>query len=206
MRKIYHQRIIEQAVGRQVSKPALDIMIAANLGQDALYFQFGHEHFHYDSNTFVSGDAYVNEQRAMILPSLQKSQPQEAWQAFGRLSHTVQDLYAHSNYVEIWLTKCNEPNPDPEKIDPLDTEILSYPGLHSGIPYFFFDALQFFNLLTPGMLKLAPENSHTRMNIDGPDRVNFPYAYAAAVKRTQIEFSGVVDSLPDNFKNMFFGH
>jgi len=203
MRKIYHQRIIEQAVGRQVSKHALDIIIAANLGQDALRYQFGHEHFHYDSNAFASGDAYVNSQRAMILPTLQKAQPQTAWQAFGRLSHTVQDLYAHSNYVDIWLAKCNEPNPDPEQIDPMNADILSDPGLHSGKPFFLFDALQLFNLLTPGILELAPVNSHTRMNIDGPDRANFPYAYAAAVKRTQVEFSRVVDSLPNGHKIIF---
>jgi hypothetical protein len=203
MRRIYHQRILEQALGRQVSKQALDIMIAANLGQDALRFQFGHEHFHYDSNTFASGDAYVNSQRAMIPPALQKAQPQAAWQAFGRLSHAVQDLYAHSNYVDLWLEKFKELDPGPEQIDPLNVEILSDPRLHSGKPYFFFDALLFFNLLTPGLLKLAPLNSHTRMNIDGPDRVNFPYAYAAAVKRTQIEFSQALDSLPNDRKNMF---
>jgi hypothetical protein len=115
----------------------------------------------------------------------------------------VQDLYAHSNYVDIWLTRNAGPNPDPEQIDPLENEILSSPELHSGKPILFLDALQFFNLLTPRMQKLAPENSHTRMNIDGPDRVNFPYAYAAAVKRTQIEFSRVVDSLPNDLGNMF---
>jgi hypothetical protein len=203
MKIIYHQRITEQAVGGQVSKHALDTIIAANIAQDALRYQFGHEDLHYDNNSFAGGDAYVNAQRAMIQPALQKDQPMAAWQAFGQLSHTVQDLYAHSNYVDIWLISCNEQHPDPMQIDPLNADILSDPALRSGKPYFLLDALLYFNLLTPGLLRLVPANSHAQMNIDSPDRANFPYAFSAAVKRTQIEFSRVVNSLPDDLKKMF---
>jgi hypothetical protein len=203
MKTIYHRRITEQAVGKKVSARVLETIISANLGQDALCYQFGHDHFHYDNNAFAGGDAYVVAQRAMIQPALLKHRPHAAWQAFGRLSHTVQDLYAHSNYVAFWLKLSNEADPDPERIDPLDPGILADPALRSGKPHYFFDALLQLNLLTPAMLELAPPNSHTRLNIDGPDRPNFDYVFSAAVKRTQNEFYRVVASLPVDLGRSF---
>jgi len=203
MRTIYHRRITEQALGKKVSVRALETIISANLGQDALRYQFGHDHFHYDNNAFEDGDAYVEAQRSIIQPALMNRRPQAAWQAFGRLSHTVQDLYAHSNYVALWLKLNNESVPAPEHIDPLDLGILAHPGLRSGKPYFLFDALLHLNLLPPSLLELAPPNSHTRLNMDGPDRPNFNYAFAAAVKRTQIEFFRVVASLSAELGKLF---
>ena len=139
----------------------------------------------------------------MVLPALKDGKPLSAWRAFGRLSHTVQDLYAHSNYVDLWLANCDGRNPGPDKIDPLDPGLLSDPWLHSGKVNYLFDALQFFNLLKPSMLKFTSHDSHTRMNLDGPNRPNFPYAFAAAVKRTQLEFTKMADSLPADLRRRF---
>lgn len=203
MKIIYHRDITEQALGKDVSVRALAVIISANVGQDALRYQLGHDHFHYDNNAFAAGDAYVKAQRAMILPALEKHHPQAAWRAFGRLSHTVQDLYAHSNYVALWLALSNEPNPDPGQIDPLDPAILADPVLRSGRPHHFFDALLHLNLLTPALLELAPPDSHTRLNIDGPNRPNFNLVFSAAVKRTKIEFRRVMALLPTDLGSSF---
>lgn len=205
MRAKYHQLITEQAIGALVGPDALKIIIAANLGQDALRYQFGHEHFHYDSNFFDAGDAYVENQHKLILSVLNAGDSTAARQAFGRLSHTVQDLYAHSTYVDLWLAKSITQNPDPQEIDPLDAAILSDPSLHSGKPNIFLDALLHFGLMPAWLLRRSPENSHARMNLDGPDRARFPYAFAAAVKRTQFEFSKVIDPLSADQRNCFTG-
>lgn len=202
MNIIYHRQITQQAVGNRVSQRALDTIIAANIGQDKLRYQIGHDHFHYDSNAFSSGDAYVESQHSLIQPALTRGDPLAAWQAFGRLSHAAQDLYAHSNYVALWLAKNNSTDISPEQMDPLDTDILSRPDLHSGKPD-IFDLLQYLNVLPVSWLKFAPKDSHILLNIDGPDRVNFEFVFSAAVKRTQFEFSRVVNSLPMDLVKAF---
>jgi hypothetical protein len=202
MKIIYHRQITQQAVGSQVSQRALDAFIAANIGQDKLRYQIGHDHFHYDTNAFTRGDAYVESQRALIKPALTRGDPQAAWQAFGRLSHAVQDLYAHSNYVALWLTKNSRMNPTLEQIDPLDVDILSSPDLHSGKPD-IFDLLQHLNVLPKSWQKLAPKDSHLLLNIDGPDRPNFDYVFSAAVMRTRFEFSIVLNPLNSDLVKLF---
>jgi hypothetical protein len=202
MKIIYHRQITQQAVGSQVSQRVLDVFIAANIGQDALRYQVGHDHFHYDSNAFAAGDAYVESQHALIQPALTRGDPQAARQAFGRLSHAVQDLYAHSNYAALWLVKINGVNLTPEQIDPLDVDILSSPNLRSGKPD-IFDLLQNLNVLPESWLKLAPKDSHMKLNIDGPDRAYFEFVFSAAVKRTQFEFSRVLSPLTTDLVKAF---
>jgi hypothetical protein len=202
VKTIYHRQITQQAVGSQVSQRALNAIIDANVRQDALRYQVGHDHFHYDSNAYTRGDAYVESQHALIRPALTRGDPQAAWQAFGRLSHAVQDLYAHSNYAALWLAKYTDTDISPEQIDPLDVEILSSPDLHSGKPD-IFDLLQYLNLLPNRWLKLAPKDSHILLNIDGPDRANFDFVFSAAAKRTLLEFSRVLNSLPMDLVKAF---
>jgi hypothetical protein len=205
VRAKYHQLITAQAIGTLVSPKALEVIVAANLGQDALRYQFGHEHFHYDSNSFAAGDAYVGTQQRLILSALNTNEPRTAWKAFGRLSHTVQDLYAHSTYVDLWLAKSNTPNPDPQEIDPRDAGILSDPRLHSGKPNILLDALLHFGLMPSWLLRRLSANSHAQMNLDGPDRQRFPYAFAAAVKRTRLEYSKVAEQLSEEQRKNFTG-
>lgn len=202
MKIIYHRQITQQAVGSQVSQRALDAFIAANIGQDALRYQIGHDHFHYDSNAFKSGDTYVESQHVLVQLALSRGDPHAAWQAFGRLSHTAQDLYAHSNYTVLWLAKNNGANLTPEQIDPLDVDILSSPDLQSGKPH-IFDLLQYLNVLPESWLKLAPTDSHLLLNIDGPDRPYFDYVFSAAVMRTRFEFARVVNSLTSEMAKKF---
>jgi len=202
MKIIYHRQITHQAIESQVSRRALDVIIAANIGQDALRYQVGHDHFHYDSSAFSRGNAYVETQHAIIKPALTHGDPQSAWRAFGRLSHAVQDFYAHSNYVALWLSRNNKVNRAPEQIDPLDQGILLSRDLRSGTPH-LFDLLLYMNLLPASWLKLAPMNSHLAMNIDGPDRLNFDYGFSAAVMRTRFEFARALNNLPADLGKAF---
>lgn len=202
MKKIYHEKITKEAIASLVSNRALEVIVTANLGQDALRFQIGHDHFHYDSNAFARGDTYLESQHGLIKSALSQGEPQTAWQAFGRLSHAAQDFYAHSNYVALLLARQNGVNPNPEDIEPLEPDILASPVLRSGKPH-LFDLLLYLNSLPSSWLKLAPVDSHLAMNIDGPERLHFKYAFSAAVKRTRIEFKRAVEFLPADLVRVF---
>lgn len=204
MKEIYHRKIMEEALGSFVAREALEVMIAANIGQDALRYQIHHDHFHYDSNAFAGSDAYVESQRGMILHFLVRGGKKEAWLAFGRLSHAVQDFYAHSNYVALWLAANDGKIHDPGQIDPLDGKILADPNLHSGRPN-LLDLLKYWHLLPSAWEKTASADSHLVMNVDGPDRENFDWVFSAAVKRTRMEFDRLVISLPAGLKSAFIG-
>src|SRR5690242_8169225 len=116
MKLQYHRAMTRQALEPRVSAAALETIITANLGQDILRYQFGHDHFHYDSNAFPAGDAYMEEQRRDITVALAQGQALPAQQAFGRLAHAAQDFYAHSNYVTLWRER--NPHATPDEIEP----------------------------------------------------------------------------------------
>lgn len=172
---------------------ALEVIITANLEQDSLRNQVGHDHFHYDSNSFVAADAYCTEMRHKTLAAIRRADVTTALQAFGRLTHTVQDFYAHSNYVDLWRDEY--PEAAPQEINPQDQDILAHSGLRSGKLYYPFEALSFIGILKPLVVPLLPTDSHARMNIDDPSRQNFDYAFFAAVKRTAAEYQGIVSNL-----------
>jgi len=67
MLKPIHAEIVRRALDGILSPRALEIIITANIGQDALNGQLGHDEFHYDNNAFQKSRAYLDEQRALIL-------------------------------------------------------------------------------------------------------------------------------------------
>ncbi|HEY2982269.1 MAG TPA: hypothetical protein VGJ22_13875 [Anaerolineales bacterium] len=191
-----HAEITRQALETHFSARALTAIIAANLGQDALSGQFGHDEYHFDNNAFEKGRGYIEAQRSLLFSSLNDGDAARAWSAFGRLTHAAQDFYAHSNYVTLWLARnvdsaqpLTSTIPAPAKIDPVDPALVTSPDLRSGKLYYPQEAVYF----VPGLRKLAlsilPRDSHAHMNLDSAERgSNFPYAFAAAIKRTQLEF------------------
>ena len=190
MQKIYHLEICKRALVDQFSSRSLDVIIKANIGQDKIRYQFKHPHFHFDSNAFEASFNYIEEQRQIILEINNSfNKLQASWQAFGRLTHAVQDFYAHSNYIQLWLNKFPyEEKPTPQFVVAMDMEILQDPNLHSGNVY-ILDWLAFI----PGFYAIAyyltPADSHTHMNLDHPDRgMQFSYAIEAAVMRTAYEY------------------
>jgi hypothetical protein len=203
MKPVYHRRINAQALENRVSPAALEAIDAANVGQDALRYQVGHDYFHCDNDSFAATDDYIRQQRRSVIAALGQAQVVSAWQAFGRLTHAAQDFYAHSNYVALWRE--HRPEARADQIQPALLETLGDPRLHSGRLYYPFEALSFL----PGLQRLVasclPANSHARMNKDDPSRPGFDFAYAAAVKRTELEFQQIIQALTPAQAALFTG-
>ena len=119
MLKPFHVEMMQLALGDKFSARALEKIIAANLYQDRLRGQIGHDEYHFDNNAFEKSYAYIEEQRALTISSLMANDVSSAWSAFGRLTHTAQDFYAHSNYIDLWLARQPEgAHPTPPEVDP----------------------------------------------------------------------------------------
>jgi len=190
-KEIFHRAFAEYSEGGETFSPrALRAIVAANLRQDFLYTQFGHDEFHFDNNAFAQSRAYIEEQRALVKPALESGQVVSAWQAFGRLTHSAQDFYSHSNYVDLWLVcQPNGLRPAPSEIDPLDDTLIENPSLRSGKFYYPLEAFSFVPGLKKLVIPLLPRDSHAWMNLDSEERgPMFDYAFQAAVKRTRVEY------------------
>lgn len=183
-----HEEMTREALGSRFSPRAFEIILAANMKQDSLRGMIGHDEYHYDNNAIEKSDRYITEQRGLVIASLLSPGVLAAWIAFGRLVHTAQDFYSHTNYVALWLGQFNGTPPAPAEIDPVKKSLLRSPGLHSGKLYLPFDALYFIPFLRELSLAFLPRDSHGHMNLDSPAQgLNFVYARAAATKRTRYE-------------------
>lgn len=91
----YHEEITRRALEPFFTKTEINIIIAANKGQDI--FGFYKPQFHYDNNGIKASREYYLSQLQIALFSEDRL---EALQAFGRALHTTQDFYSHSNYIE----------------------------------------------------------------------------------------------------------
>ncbi len=208
MHRKYHRQILHAALNDLVSARVLQAITEANLGQDTLPNQFGHDEYHFDNNALPAGWRYVRSQLRNIPAALRQEKPAEAWRAFGRLSHAVQDFYAHTNYVHLWLQIIPwRRRPRPERINPADWRILRHRQLHSGRLYYPIEALSFI----PGLRRLViphlPQDSHAAMNLDGPEQgENFFYAYHAAIKQTRRLFLLTILRLRWRERRLFVGN
>jgi hypothetical protein len=203
----YHASITRKALSEHFSLRALEVIVAANLGQDNLRGQIGHDEYHFDNNAFEKSYAFIETQRALTISSLQDEDVPAAWAAFGRLTHTAQDFYAHTNYVDLWLARFTDQTlPSPSEIDPLIDELVNSPELHSGKLYYPFEALSFVPFLKRFVIPLLPKDSHAWMNLDSPERgKRFEYAIEAALKRTRHEFDQTVAGLSPGQVALFTG-
>jgi hypothetical protein len=204
----YHKFITRKALSEQFSPRALEAILAANLNQDNLLTgQIGHDEYHYDNNAIPESDRYIEDQRTLTHTALQNETPSTAWAAFGRLTHTAQDFYAHSNYVDLWLTHSNggdQTLPPPSEIAPLIDELVNSPNLHSGVLYYPWEILAFLPVVKRFVIPLMPADSHARMQLDSPARgERFAYAFEAAVKRTRYEFDKTVADLSPSLEALF---
>jgi hypothetical protein len=200
----YHIEITRQALQELFSAAALDGVVAANIYQDRIAAQIGHDEFHFDNNAFEKSYAYIEEQRAITISSLRSNDVVSAWAAFGRLTHTAQDFYAHSNYIDLWLSR----QPDGARlttadVDPADPDLIDNCALRSGRIYL----LEVFSLVKPMkslVMPLLPRDSHAWMNLDSPTQgPNFPFAFHAAVKRTKLEFEKTTHGLSPQLLKVF---
>jgi hypothetical protein len=204
MLKAFHIDIMHLALDHVVSPRALANMIEANVRQDWLPGQIGHDEYHFDNNAFEKSYAYIEEQRALTVFALMTNDAPSAWSAFGRLTHTAQDFYAHSNYIDLWLS-CQPVDaiPTPSDVHPLDLDLIHSPALCSGKVY-FLEALTFIPPLKPLIMPHLPRDAHAWMNLDSPESgPNFKYAFPAAVKRTVTEFERTMKGLPASVFALF---
>jgi hypothetical protein len=193
----YHRSITFQALSERFSTRALEMIVAANLKQDNLRGQIGHDEYHFDNNAFEQSYAFIEEQRKLTISSLQEGDAPSAWASFGRLTHTAQDFYAHTNYVDMWLSQYdNSSPPPPSEIAPLIDELIHCSDIYSGKLYYPLEILSFIPVVKNVVMPLLPKDSHAHMNLDSPERgPRFAYAFEAAVKRTQHEFEKTVAGL-----------
>jgi hypothetical protein len=198
----YHIEMTQLALDDVFSSRALAEIIRANLRQDHLRGQIGHPEYHFDHNAFENSYAFIEEQRGLIVSSLMANRVRSAWSAFGRLTHTVQDFYAHSNYIDLWLTR-QAGDMTPANVDAMDPDVLDSVALRSGKIY-FLELLTIIPPLKPLVMPLLPRDSHAWMNLDASERgPNFPYAFQGAVKRTKIEFERTTKELPEELCMLF---
>lgn len=202
MLRPFHIEIMHLALGDVFSPRALEKVIKANLNQDRVRGQIGHPEYHFDHNAFEESYAYMEEQRALTVSALMANDMRSAWSAFGRLTHTAQDFYAHSNYIELWLAR--QPNgARPQEVEPTNPDVIQSPALRSGKVY-LLEALTIINPLRPWVMPFLPRDAHGWMNLDAPERgPNFKYAFQAAVKRTKSEFEETTKGLAEKLFGLF---
>ena len=201
----YHIEIMLNALGSRFSPRAMSAIAYANINQDRLTGLFGHDEFHCDNNAFERAFAYVEEQRALTIVSLQKGDALSGWSAFGRMLHTLQDFYAHSNYITLWLSRFDgQPPPALSEVDPLDPGLIDGPNLRSGKVYYPFELLYFWRPARNFSLRWLPRDSHAWMNLDSPEQgFKFDYAMQAAIKRTVIEFEKTTTGFSNEVCRLF---
>ena len=101
----FHIEMTRLALEDKFSSRALEKIITANVYQDRVRGQIGHDEYHFDNNAFEKSYAYLEAQRALTISALMANDVFSAWSAFGRLTHTAQDFYAHSDYIPRWLAR-----------------------------------------------------------------------------------------------------
>jgi hypothetical protein len=209
MKTKFHIEISQMALEKYFSKNIIEKIIKANTNQDRIKFQFGHDYIHFDSSAFSEGFDYISQQTKLLYESLSKSDFDMAWRSLGRILHSWQDFYAHSNYVRIWLQKT--PNPEPKNIDFKDQEIIGSPSLQSGKNYGLFEFLALLPMISILIKPLMPSDSHAKMNLDSPNSgPAFECAYFAAKSRTEYVIEQIINetkhlNLSEDKLNDFLG-
>ncbi len=204
----YHRQILREAIGGKFSERALKIITDANAKQDYLRGQIGHDEYHFDNNAMAESYAYIEENRTQIHSALQNGDVEAAWTAFGRLTHTAQDFYAHSNYIPLWLAQFDTKSAPPASdVIHDDEEIIQSPDLHSGKLYYPLELFSYIPFIGKFVMPLLPKDSHAWMNIDSPKQGKiFDYTFAAAVKVTRDELEKVLAGLTKEESILFLAY
>lgn len=190
MQTKYHQLITRSCFETWFSETALQAIINANIKQDSVRNQFGHDYIHFDGCAFDAGFKYIDDQYLRLYEGIALTRHQDAWTALGRITHSWQDFYSHSNYVLLWIDEQNRLAPD--EIVPDDEHLLTHEKLISGKNYGVIEFLAMLPGIKKLILPLMRDDSHAKMNLDGPEsNPLFKYAYHAAVKRTLMILHGI---------------
>ena len=186
------------------SNKAIDKIIAANKETDSFIFPNNQAkaEFHFDDESFLAATTRLMSLKQTVIDNITKAQPDgsAAREALGGALHTIQDFYAHTNWVELGNTTIDNrlgrttftglaittPTSPPDNSGTL------LPGGNSGT------LLPGLTDLTSGWFKIplcVPPAGKTRhgvpivcpdgLNKDDSSRPGFPMARELAVKASQ---------------------
>jgi hypothetical protein len=176
----YHRALTEDACpDNPTIRANLSVIVAANLATDLNQFESA---LHFDNCTFALGVQRIDDLWQLI----EADDSSLRYVRFGTMIHTVQDFYAHSNWIELH-----------EAQSPVPVWDLSLGSLPADIVSGTF-ILDFPKECGPD----AP--THDQLNKDGPDtpegrktvesgpnkgRTLFDLAFAAALEATRVQFA-----------------
>jgi hypothetical protein len=190
----FHIEITRKALNIHFSSQALERIVTANTRQDRVAYMLGHDHIHFDGSTFNAGFRYISDQEKMLFEYLALNKYHQAQEAFGRITHSWQDLYSHSNYVQLWRQK--HADLPPEAIIPNNPDILNHPNFASGKNYGLIEFLAMVPVLSSLIKPRMPSDSHAKMNLDSPaSGPNFWFAYWAAYKATLAAYENLIEKV-----------
>lgn len=179
----YHAALTEQACpDNPTIRSQLPAIVAGNLATDLNQFESA---LHFDNCAFPPGVERIEDLWQLI----RAGEVVDRYVTFGTMIHTVQDFYAHSNWVEL--------HQDQDPVPTWDLHLSTLPpAIVSGV-----FALDFPKLCGPG----AP--SHAQLNKDSPDseegakvvtsgpnqgRTLFDLAFAGALAATRTQYALLV--------------
>ncbi|MBI1293495.1 hypothetical protein GC175_00880 [bacterium] len=202
MKEEYHRQVTAEALGDQLSHEELEIVIQANVGQDGVWNWLTTPERHYDGRFFAKAEAYIDEERARAVDAFHRGDRVAALQAMGRLLHTRQDFYSHSNWMQHCAAKgaakgaANTAHWD--AADPaicLDTQ--ADPQIFGVRAPFLIHALYVIPILGPLIKRIyLPADYHEAMHLDDPSRGPlFAPSLVAARKHTRLEWERVMSTL-----------
>jgi hypothetical protein len=196
----FHIEITRKALESHFSNKALERIITGNIRQDRVAYMLGHDHIHFDGSAFNAGFRYIANQEKMLLEHLSLKRFHQAQEAFGRITHSWQDLYSHSNYVQLWQQR--HAHQLPEAIIPNNPDIINHPNFASGKNYGLIEFLAMIPVLSSLIIPRMPSDSHAKMNLDSPaSGPNFWFAYWAANKATQVAYENLIGKLKQMDQN-----
>jgi hypothetical protein len=186
----YHVEMTQGVLAKHFTPGALREVVLANVGQDSLRGLFGIDaHRHCCDPDLAHSWAYVDAEHALIEDLAARRGPiAQQRAALGRLLHTVQDFYAHTNYVDLWLTRYGLAETD--RIDGLDDGLIGSPELRVGEWIFWRDSLYYIPVVGRLLRRIwLPAGSHEAMNLDSPAQgPRFSLALSTASQRTRMEY------------------
>lgn len=196
----YHIEITKKSLGSFFSPASLREIARANVGQDSLGSLFGVQaHRHVCDCSVADSLAYIEEEHTN-LAALTLTTGAEGKQraALGRLLHTVQDFYAHTNYVALWLSARGDTDSlDDATVDGLDPYILAHPRLQTAQWLTWRDPFYYVPVMGKVLRRFhLPPASHEAIHLDSPSRGDaFYLAMAIARQRSRREYARAVAAI-----------
>jgi len=153
-------------------------------------------HFHFDNEKLYKGSYRVREQKRLSVTRLDGAEPdgEEARQYLGGGMHTLQDFYAHSNWVnfndvihpDLGETTILNPSPN-TRFCPNDVGTLEGPGFNSVTTgYFVMPAACLLLITNPPLAYLCARSYCNDIPIPGKCRHGIEYTGCAGINKDEL--------------------